>query len=304
MKVIIAGGTGLIGTALADNLIADKHQVLILTRNVHQKGAAGAELVKWDARTVGDWAEHVEGADAIVNLAGANLDKRWTDDYKQRIKDSRVQAGVTLTEAIKQASTKPKALIQSSAVGYYGNTGDSVLTEESAAGEDFLAGVCQAWEASTADVEGLEVRRAVIRSGIVLAKHGGALARLLPVFRFFAGGAVGKGTQYMPWVHIMDEVNAIRFLIKNKKASGVFNVSAPEPVTNRDFSKTLGKALNRPAIAPAPGIAIKLAFGEMSKIILEGQRAVPEHLLDMGYEFRFSNLETALRHILYSGIKY
>lgn len=306
MKVIITGGTGLIGRALAASLIDDHHQAIILTRDPEKTKdePSGVQLVKWDGQSAEGWAEHLDGADAVVNLAGASIDKRWTPAHKQLVKESRVKAGEAVTAAITAAKKKPKVLTQASAVGYYGSRGDEIITEESTPGDDFLAGVCQAWEESSKGVEDQGVRRVVIRTGIVLSTKGGALARLLPVYRAFAGGPAGSGKQYMPWIHISDEINAIRFLIENEGASGVFNLAAPDPITNKTFSKTLGRVLNRPSAAIAPGFVMRLVFGEMATIILDGQRAIPQHLRVTGYEFRFTELETALRHLVYSGFGY
>jgi len=303
MKIVITGGTGLIGRALTDHLIATNNEVIILSRNPERAKDMpdAANIVQWDAKTAGEWVESCDGVDAIVNLAGASIDNRWTEDHKQRIKDSRINAGQAVIEGIKAMSQKPKVVIQASAVGYYGPRKDEIITEESDNGNDFLAGVCQEWEDSTKAVEEMGVRRCVIRTGLVLSTKGGALGRLLPVFKGFAGGPVGSGKQYYPWIHIGDEVGAIHFLIEHKDANGIFNLSAPNPVPNKEFSVALGKALNRPAIAPAPAIAMKIMFGEMSTIILDGQRAIPQHLLDSGYAFRFNDPEAAFRHLLYSG---
>ncbi|HLA41892.1 MAG TPA: TIGR01777 family oxidoreductase, partial [Aggregatilineales bacterium] len=239
----------------------------------------------------------------IVNLAGASIDSRWTDMHRKRILNSRVNAGTAVTEAIKAADRKPGVLIQSSAVGYYGPCRDEIITEDSSAGRDFLAGVCKEWEASTQAVEEMGVRRCVIRSGIILSRRGGVMKRLLPIFKLGGGGTVGSGKQYYPWIHIGDEVDAIRFLIDSKKASGVFNLSAPEPVRNKEFTKALGKALSRPTLFPAPAIPMRIVFGEMATIILDGQRAIPQHLQEAGYQFRFTELESAFRHLLYSGVE-
>lgn len=306
MKVIITGGTGLIGRALTASLLDDKHEVIVLTRDPKKapKMPEGTQLVTWDGRTANEWGEHVNGAEAIVNLAGASIDKRWTPEYKKLIRESRINAGKAVVEAIQQATQKPKVLIQASAVGYYGPHGDDTVTEATPAGADFLAEVCREWEASTETVEAMGVRRVIIRTGIVLSKQGGALAKLLPVYRFFAGGPVASGKQYMPWIHILDEVNAIRYLMNNPKAAGIYNLSAPKPVTSKEFARSMGKAMNRPAFAPVPGLAMKAMFGEMSTIIVDGQRAVPQHLQQDGYKFRFDEPETALRHILYSGFAF
>ena len=302
MKVIITGGTGLIGRALTKNLLDDNHEVIILSRKPKKANMPdGVTVVEWDAKTGNGWSEYAEGADAIVNLAGETIGERWTPERKQAIMESRVNAGNAVVEAVKATTQKPKVLIQASAVGYYGPRGDEVITEESESGSDFLAKVCQAWEDSTKDVEEMGVRRVVIRTGIVLSTKGGALEKLMLPFKMFAGGPNGDGEQYWAWIHLMDEVQAIRFLIENDTASGIFNLSAPDPTKNKDFVKALGKALNRPAITPAPGFAMKMMLGEMATIVLDGQRAVPQNLQDMNYEFNFVKPEPALRHLLYSG---
>jgi len=305
MKIVITGGTGLIGRALAKRLHGEGHQVIVLSRNPEKVTAMpqGVLVAEWDARTEKGWLAHAEGADAIVNLAGASIDNRWTATYKKRILESRVQAGAAVSAAVKAAKDKPKAVIQASAVGYYGARKDELITEDAAPGKDFLAEVCQQWEASSAEVEKHGVRRAIIRTGLVLSTQGGALGRLLPIYKLGGGGPVGSGKQFYPWIHIGDEIDAIYFLIQNQSANGVFNLTAPNPVTTKEFAKALGKALNRPAITPTPALALKLMFGEMSTIILDGQRAIPTRLQEAGYVFRFLEPEAAFRHLLYSGVE-
>lgn len=302
MNVLLTGGTGLIGSALTRRLLADGHHVSILSRSP-QKYAAdfpGAELLKWDGRTPDGWAHALTRADAVVNLAGAGVaDKRWTPARKRLILDSRMNAGHALQKAIEQSAHKPAVLIQSSAVGYYGeNPGDTPLTEDAPPGDDFLARVCVEWEASTAAVESLGVRRAIIRTGVVLAANGGALPRMALPFRFFAGGRIGSGKQWTPWIHIADEVAAICFLLENDSAHGAFNLSAPAPVPNAEFSRALAQALHRPALFPVPPPALKIMFGEMAGVLLGGQRAIPQKLQSLGFTFQFSDVAAALRDLL------
>ncbi len=259
----------------------------------------GATAVAWDAKSVDQLTPLVAGADAVVHLAGEGIaDGRWSDERKRRIRDSRVDSSTAVAAAMAAAEPRPGVLLQASAVGYYGAGGAEELTEESASGEDFLAEICREWEAASASVESLGVRRAVLRTGIVLAREGGALAKMLPPFKLFAGGPLGDGRQYMPWIHLADEVGAIRFLLDSPDAAGPFNLTAPEPLTNRQFSRVLGRVLGRPSFMPAPAFALKLALGEMSKIVLEGQRALPRRLEQAGYRFRFPGLEAALRDLL------
>jgi uncharacterized protein (TIGR01777 family) len=260
---------------------------------------SGVRLVRWDGETAEGWSHLVSQVDAIVNLAGEGIaDGRWSTARKERIRQSRVRAGNALVSAIRDAESVPKTLIQSSAVGYYGPGKDEIMTEQTPPGEDFLAHVCSDWEASTAEVEAMGVRRVVIRTGVVLSGQGGALPRMTLPFRLFAGGPLGSGRQYFPWIHIADEVAAIRFLLENEKASGPYNLAAPNPPRNREFVRDLGRVMGRPSLLPTPSFALQALFGEMSTVLLDGQRAVPARLQEDGYEFIFPETVAALRDLL------
>jgi uncharacterized protein (TIGR01777 family) len=310
MRIVITGGSGLIGSAVAREMGEAGHEVVVLTRDPSRTKAKAlppnTRAVRWDGRTAGEWGALIDASDgtdaAIVHLAGENVaDGRWTEERKRRIRDSRVRSGEAVLAAIRQAKVPPRVLLQGSAVGYYGDGGDAVLTEASPAGNDFLARTCVDWEASTAAVAELGVRRPVLRTGVVLSREGGALPKLALPFRFLAGGPFAGGRQWFPWIHIADEVGAIRFLIENPAADaadGPFNLTAPEPLTNRDFSRELGRTLHRPSLAPAPGFALRLLLGEMADALLHGQRAVPGRLLELGYRFRYAEAGGALRELL------
>ena len=311
MRIIITGGTGLIGQALTARLASQGHQVLILSRSperaAHPPPASDAQaevqIAQWDARTADGWTKFVNGADAIVNLAGASINRRWPPDYKRVIRDSRLDASRAVVQAVEQASCRPGVVVQASGTGYYGPRQDETVSEGASSGTGFLGQTAVAWEASTAPVEdpgpsGAGVRRVIIRSGVVLSAGGGALPRMVLPIRFFVGGSLGSGEQWLPWVHIADEVRAIQFLIETEAVSGPFNVTAPHPVTNAEFSRALGQAMRRPAHFPVPSFVLRLLLGEMSNVILEGQRAVPQRLLDLGFNFRFEELPIALRDLL------
>lgn len=304
MRILITGGTGTIGRRLVDHLIRHGHLVTVVSRQAYKPANLPAKIIfaQWDAKTAAGWGHHLENVDAIVNLAGAGIgDARWTEERKRVIRDSRVEAGKAIVEAVGAASNKPKVLIQSSAVGYYGPRKDEVVTEESGPGSDFLAEVCEDWEASTEPVEEMGVRRVVTRGGVVLDTRGGAFPRMLLPFRLFAGGPVGNGRQWFSWIHYYDTVNAMRFLIENESASGPINLTAPEPLQNRDFVRFVGKVMKRPAFAPVPGFVLKLMFGELSSTLLTGQRVVPKRLQELGYEFKFPTVEVALADLLGAG---
>lgn len=301
MRVIITGGTGLIGRPLCAALVKDGHDVIVLTRNpATTKGMpAGVRLEKWDARTADGWSHLADGAGAIINLAGEGLaDGRWTAERKERILSSRLNAGKAVMAAIEQAANRPPVLVQASAVGYYGPRNDEIVTESSSPGGDFLARVCFEWEASTAVAANYGIRRPVIRTGVVLSNDGGALPKLVLPFRLFAGGSIGSGRQWYAWIHIADQVGAILYLLNHASATGPFNLTAPEPLPNKQLAQVIGRVMGRPAIFPAPGLAVRTLFGEMATVVLDGQRAVPHKLQELGYTFQYPTAEAALSDLL------
>ncbi|MBZ0283210.1 MAG: TIGR01777 family oxidoreductase [Anaerolineae bacterium] len=305
MRVIITGGTGLIGRALAKSLAKDQHEVIVLSRNKNKTNGllSGVRVEVWDARTAAGWGSLMDGAGAVVNLAGESiagdgfLPSRWTPERKRRIRDSRVNAGSAITEAIKAAANKPSVLIQSSAVGFYGPHGDEDVTEATPGGNDFLAETCKIWEDATSEVEKLGVRRAIIRLGLVLSSIGGVLPLQSLPFKLFVGGPIGSGKQQTPWIHIDDVVHGIRYLMDTPSAHGVYNLTAPEPLPNAAFGRAIGRALGRPSFFPAPGFAFKVAFGELSTLLLDGQRVVPKRLQESGFQFHYPEAEGALRDL-------
>ena len=300
MKVLITGGTGLIGRALSDRYLKDGHQVTVLTRAPERVKDAlpGVRLHKWDGRTARGWGHLVEETDAIINLAGENLSAgSWTEARKQAIRDSRVNSGRAVVEAVKAAQIKPSVLIQASGVGYYGVRSTDLLDESAANGDDFLSSVSRDWEAATEPIEALGVRRVIIRSGVVFSPRSGALARMLLPFKLFVGGPLGSGRQWLSWIHLEDEVRAIRFLVDSSGASGSYNLAA-DPVTNAQFAWVAGEIMRRPSFVPVPAFALRLILGEMSTVVLEGQRASSKKLTDLGFKFKFWSLEDALRDLI------
>ncbi len=305
MRIVITGGTGLIGRPLSAALVAEGHDVTVLSRDPEKvkQMAAGVKLTAWDAQSAKGWGSLADGADAIINFAGEGIgDGRWSDDRKRKIRESRIKAGQAVLESISAAAVKPKVLVQASAVGYYGtDTGDKLVTESSSPGNDFLAKVCFDWEASTAAVTRLGVRRPVLRTGIVLANEDGAFPKLLLPFKFFVGGPLGNGKQWLPWIHIADEVRAIQFLLTNEQADGPYNLAAPQPVTNNEMAKQIGEVMGRPSFVPAPAFALQAVLGDMSKLVLEGQRAVPTNLQALHFTFKYETVQPALRNLLDKG---
>lgn len=297
MRVIVTGGTGFIGSRLCENLVATGHEVVLFTRDasrsrdeIHPK----VRVVSWAPGAV--WESWVDGAGAIVNLAGESIAQRWTEAAKQRIVRSRVDAATRLVGAIEKAAVKPSVLVNAAAVGYYGPHGDEILDEGAPPGTDFLAMTCVAWEESAKKAEALGVRVVLLRTGVVLG-DGGALAKMLPPFKAFAGGPIGSGQQWMSWIHRDDLVALFVFAIKNANAHGPINGTAPNPVTMKVFAKALGRVLHRPSLLPAPAAAVRLLLGEMATVVLDGQRVVPKKAQGLGFEFRFTEVEAALRDV-------
>lgn len=305
MRVIITGGTGLIGQAAAADLVKHGHEVIVLSRSPKAVSGLpqGVHVEGWDAKSAAGWGHLADGANAIINLAGENiagstfLPERWTPERKQSILQSRQNAGKAVVEAVAQAKNKPEVVIQMSGVDYYPTDNQRPMTEDSPSSNTFLGGVVKEWEAATAPVETMGVRRCVLRTGVVLAKDGGVLPRLALPFKLFAGGPIGSGQQPFPWVALDDVVAAVRFLLGTPTARGVFNLVAPERVNNAQFGRKLGTVLGRPSFVPAPGFAFKLAFGEVASLLLEGRYVQPARLQTAGFEFQYPDVESALRHI-------
>src|SRR5438093_5668568 len=294
MKIVIAGGTGFLGRALASALVRDGHDVAVLTRAAPQPPGP-PRIVRWTPTgESGQWATELDGAGAVVNLAGESIaGRRWTAAHKQRILDSRVQATRSLAAAIRDARTPPSVFVSGSAVGYYGPRGDEVVTEDTGAGSDFLAQVCVQWEAEALRAAD-RTRVACIRTGLVLDRDGGALPAMLPPFKFGAGGRVGSGRQYWPWIHRDDWVGVVRWTIDTAAAAGPINATAPAPVTNQEFVRALGRAMRRPAFMPAPAFALRVLLGEMADaLLLTGQRAIPAKAERLGFTFRYKTVEDA-----------
>jgi uncharacterized protein len=299
VKIVLAGATGFLGRPLTQALAADGHQLVRLTRN--PRGGSDAREVAWQPDgTAGPWAAEIDGAEVVVNLAGESIaEGRWTDERKRALRESRLHSTASLVAAIERASRRPLLVLSSSAVGYYGPRGDEPIDETTPPGDDFLARLSLAWEHAAQAARGGGTRVVLLRTGIVLEKDGGALAAMLTPFKLGVGGPLGSGRQYWPWIHRDDWVALVRFLIARSDADGPFNATAPEPVTNEVFSKTLADVLGRPCVFRAPAFALRLAMGEMADaLLLKGQRVVPARATDLGFEFRYRRLEPALRDIL------
>lgn len=301
MKIVLAGGTGFLGRPLARALVADRHDVAVLTRDgARNPPVEGARAVRWLPNGQrGPWAAELDGADAVVNLAGASIAaKRWSAEQKRLILESRVFATRSLAEAIRSASTPPPVFVSGSAVGYYGPLGDQPAGEDTPAGSDFLARVCVQWEAEAERAASAATRVVCVRTGLALEKDGGALPQMLPPFKFGVGGSIGSGRQYWPWIHRQDWVDLLRWILRMPAVSGPINASAPNPVTNAEFARALGHALHRPAFMPAPAFALRLLLGEMADaLLLSGQRAVPTKAARLRFTFAYPNLDDALRAI-------
>jgi uncharacterized protein len=300
MKIVIAGSSGLIGSALVRVLRSEgdghAHQVLRLVR----REAAADDEVTWDPGAGrGPDAAALEGVDAAINLAGVGIgDHRWTDDYKRQILQSRVSSTTVLAEALARLEPRPRVLLSGSAIGYYGDTGDTEVDENSPAGDDFLAEVAETWEEAAAAAADAGIRTVRLRTGIVLSTKGGALGKVLPMFRVGIGGRLGSGKQYLSWIARPDYVAAVRFLLEADGISGPVNMTAPNPVTNREYTKAVADAVHRPALFPAPTAALKLAIGGFAGSVVGGQRVIPKRLLEAGFEFAYPEIGPALRALI------
>ncbi|TGK12073.1 TIGR01777 family protein [Leptospira fletcheri] len=302
MRIGISGGTGLIGSLLALRLKAEGHKVRIFSRS----GKLPYRLQRsseWDVRIGnGPSPADLSGLDVLINFAGEPIaGVRWTDEVRQKIRTSRIESTRTIVDRISAlGDSGPKALFNASAVGIYGSYESSTppFTESTPPAEDELGRLCSDWEAEALRAESFGIRTVLLRTGVVLSTEGGALATMLPAFRLFAGGPIGSGHQILSWIHIEDQLAAILFLLRREEAKGAFNLVSPEPVSNEQFSKTLGQVLNRPSFTRVPAFALKLAFGDGALVATHGQRVLPKRLSDLGYKFRYPNLEGALRSLL------
>jgi len=294
MNILITGGTGFIGSHLSDRLIREGHSVTVTGRSApgDLQLPAGVRHFQADTTSPGAWQKEIGLQDGIVNLAGEPIIGRWSDEKKRRLRDSRIQTTRHLVGGLPEG--KAIRLCSASAVGYYGFHGDEALTEEDGPGTDFLAVLCRDWEREALRAADRGARVLITRFGIVLGKAGGALRRMLPAFRWGLGGPLGNGRQWFSWIHIQDLVDALVFLIGRPDAEGIFNLTAPDPVTNSEFTRALGQALRRPAILPAPAFALRRILGEFGSTLLEGQRVLPERLIREGFRFRFPTIREAL----------
>jgi uncharacterized protein (TIGR01777 family) len=301
MRVLVTGASGFIGSAVCDALLARGDETVGLTRDVQRARESNPTVNwhAWDPAIERPPASALEGVDGVVNLIGEPLDQRWTDAAKRRIRDSRERSTKNLVDAISAADPRPKALVSQSAVGYYGDRGEAMVDESTGPGSTFDSEVCIAWEAAAHPAEQAGVRVVVVRSGLVLDPEHGLLKQLLLPFKLGVGGPLAGGGQYMPWIHRDDEVRMLLWALDTDQASGTYNAAAPNPVTNREFSKALGRVLGRPAIVPVPKLALKARFGdELGEVAAGGQRTIPRRALDAGFEFRHPDLEPALRDLL------
>ncbi len=297
MKIVIAGGSGFIGRPLVARFADRGDEVVVLTRT--PRTIAGARVVAWDGRSQGGWSAEVAAADAVVNLAGESIaEGRWTRSRKDVLVRSRIDATAAIVGALRNEPSKSRTLVNASAIGFYGLHGDDTLDEDSAQGSGFLAELCARWESAAREAEPVG-RVAILRFGVVLGPDGGALAKLLLPFRLGAGGPVGTGEQWMSWIDGSDLVRMVQWVVDHRDARGIYNATAPEPVRNREFARSLGRALRRPAVISAPAFAMRLAFGQMAdEVLLGGQRVLPKRALADGFLFEHTSLDGSLKHLL------
>ncbi len=299
MKIVISGATGFIGKAFSEALLKQGHSLTVLTRSPKQTQNPKLSFVVWNPDDEKTIVKEIDGTDAVVNLAGEPIiGKRWSANQKEKLLTSRVNATKIITHSIEKAKIKPKVFVNASAIGYYGSRGNEELTENSHSGEDFLAKVCKAWEAHAVRAKDFGVRVVCLRIGVVLGKNGGALEKMLPPFKLFAGGWLGNGNQWMSWIHIEDLVRLISFCIENPKAEGPVNGVSPAPVTNKAFSMVLAQTLKRPCFMPVPEVALKLLLGEASIILLGSARVLPRKARELSFTFYHPDIRNALAAIL------
>jgi uncharacterized protein (TIGR01777 family) len=301
MKVLVTGASGRIGKALCDELLKRGDEVVGLTRDPDKAGAAQPQVTwhAWEPTLERPTEAAFEGVDGIVNLIGEKINQRWSDEAKRKIMDSRKISTHNLVGTIEGLATRPKAMVSQSAVGYYGSRGDEVLDESSAPGEGFDSSVCVEWEKAAREVEPTGVRLAIVRTGQVLETGGGILGELLLLFKLGLGGPLAGGKQWLPWIHLSDELGVLMWALDTDTVSDVVNGTAPNPVTNKDWSKALGKALGRPAVLPIPGLAVEVKFGkEFGKVAQGGQRVLPRRTEELGYAFKFPEIDGALRNLV------
>lgn len=312
MRITIAGGSGFIGTALSNALVQNNHQVIILSRRGNSDYPSSSKqnpfFLYWDGENLGNWVTAIQESDAVINLAGENIGgknifevatKRWTPQFKEVLRKSRISSGKALLAAIQQASTKPQVFIQASAVGYYGSHPSKEMAEDTPPGDDFLAKLCVEWEDSTAELDQMGIRRAIARiAGVVMSLNGGSLPFILLPYRFFLGGPLGNGKQWVSWIHLQDLVRALIFLLENPAATGPFNLCAPQPITSQELSKVIGNVMRRPSFLPTPEFFFRFVFGEKADLLLASQKQVPKRLLNLGFEYQYPTAESALKNLL------
>lgn len=300
-KVIVAGGTGLIGKVLVKRLLESGYEVVLLSRQtVTEFRHPSLRVVRWDGKTLGAWAGEAESARAIVNLCGSGIaDKGWTEERKREILNSRIHPLQALVQAAVRCAAPPKTIVSASAVGFYGDVPpDQTVLENHARGRGYLSDVCVQWEKAALTAEQFGIRTVLTRFGVVLSPHGGALPRLLPMFRMYLGGPVGSGRQILPWIHVEDAVSAILFALETHDLSGPVNVTSPHPVSMKDFCSELGRAAGRPSWLPVPGFVVRGMMGDAAEVVLAGQRALPRKLMDKGFKFKYAELGKALQNII------
>ena len=306
MNVLITGGTGLVGKAMTSELLSQGHSVYILSRSPDKADSLpqDAQLLRWDSETVGGWGSILEEIDGVINLAGSPLngdgplDIWLTDKRKKLLIESRLNSSGALIEGIRTAKHRPKVFIHASAIGFYGAHGDEIIDESFPAGDDYLAQVQYLSEQATKELDVMNVRKVLIRTGLVLAKNEGALEYFKLQFKLFGGGRLGSGEQYYSWIHLQDEVSAIRYLLENDLAEGPYNLVAPNPEKNKNFAKIMGKVMRRPSFMVIPAFLLRMVLGEVATVVLDGQKVTSNRLESLGFKFKFPRLEEALRDVL------